>query len=369
MAYPAGVTASYNNCPCLFLQQVATITEQEAQYTKEDIGFVDLLKSNENVSNSPIKVKINNDGKTQDTTKPGAFTFVYYPEDCNVAQPAALGACTAASGGEQYAGKQNLEYVLNKTFTFSIQINTQEAIDKCYTIDTIKAELFGSKRAKILQNLEYQLLGEVTGGLGKYESQTLPTNSVNTPAVINFLNPGTLSDPNLATGLQVARQYIRQNDKNVKPLWLGQSIGLVEMQKERTPNDGVYLSDGLNDAMVDIVGVTNVEYMWGVPAGTYQLATWNRYVGDYAVPFNSRGVPTEKMAVDMWGFTWDVTVTRDLCNDYMHFQLNYGLVKAPTLNCGTRDALNFLVGCGVTNCAALQALFGTQTSFSGGVGA
>lgn len=368
MAYPAGVTASYNNCPCLFLQQVADIATEEKEYTKSDRGFIDLLRSNENVSNSPIKVQINNDGKTQDTTEPGAFTFVYYPQDCEVTEPSALGACDTASGGAQYAGKQNRKYVLDHTYKFNFQINTQEAIDKCYTIETIKAELFGAAKDRILQGLECKLLGEVTGGLGKYESQTLPTNSVNTPAVINFLNPGTLADPNLATGLQVARQYIRQNDRNAKPLWLGQSIGLVEMQKERTPNDGVYLSDCLNDAMVDIVGVSNVEYMWGVPAGTYQLATWNRYVDNYAVPMGTRGF-TEKMTMDLWGFTWDVTYTRDLCNDYWHFQLNYGLVKAPTMNCGTRDALNFLVGCGVTNCASLQALFGSQTSFSGGVGA
>ena len=106
-----------------------------------------------------------------------------------------------------------------------------------------------------------------------------------------------------------------------------------------------------------------------VPAGTVQLGLWNKYVGDYAVPMGSRVADTEKMTMDLWGFTWDVTYTRTLCVDNWHFQLNYGLVKAPNINCGDRDVLNFLVGCGVTECDDLQALFGTQTSFSGGVGA
>ena len=66
----------------------------------------------------------------------------------------------------------------------------------------------------------------------KYKNQTLPTNSINSPAVLNFANPGTISDPNLATGIQLARQYLRQNNKNVQPLYLGQSIGIVEMEND-----------------------------------------------------------------------------------------------------------------------------------------
>lgn len=369
MAYPAGTSVSYNNCPCLYLQSVIDLIAEEKEYTKPNIGFVDLIRSPENISNSPVKVKINNDGKTQDTANPGKFDFVYYAQDCSITPASPLGSCTAASGGDEYAGKTTLQYSLNKTFSFDLQINTQSAIDKCYTVEQIKDELFASKKMAILQALEYQILGEYTASLGKYKDQILPTNSVNSPAVLNFLNPGSISTPNLATGLQVGRQYLRQNNKNVQPLWLAQSVGLVEMQNEITPNNKVYLSDGLNDAMVDIVGVTNVEYFWGVPAGTVQLGLWNKYVGDYAVPMGSRVADTEKMTMDLWGFTWDVTYTRTLCVDNWHFQLNYGLVKAPNINCGDRDVLNFLVGCGVTECDDLQALFGTQTSFSGGVGA
>lgn len=368
MAYPAGTTVSYNNCPCLYLQSVIDVIAEEKEYTKPYVGFVDLLRSPENISNSPVKVKINNDGKTQDTSSPGKFDFVYYAQDCDVTPASALTACTAASGGDSYAGKTTKQYTLNKTFSFELQINTQSAIDKCYTIEQIKDELFASKKMAVLQALENQLLDEYTASLGKYANQILPTNSVNSPAVLNFLNPGSISTPNLATGLQVARQYLRQNNKNVQPLYLAQSVGLVEMQTEISPNAKVFLSDGLNDAMVDIVGITNVEYFWGVPAGTVQLGLWNKYVGDYMVPMGTRGF-TEKATIDLWGFTWDVTYTKDLCNDYWHFQLNYGLVKAPNINCGDRDVLNFLVGCGVTECSDLQTLFGTQTSFSGGVGA
>jgi hypothetical protein len=369
MAYPAGTTVSYNNAPCLYLQTVLDLVAEEKEYTKANVGFIDLLQSNVNKENAPVKIIINNDGKTQDTSNPGKFDFVYYAQDCTANSASALGACTAASGGDSYAGKTTKQFTLDKTFSFSLTVNTQAGIDKCYTVDTIKAELFASKKMIELQRFEKQLLDEYTLELGKYASQTLPTNSVNSPAALNFLNPGSISSPNLATGLQVARQYLRQNNKNVVPLYLGQSVGLVEMQKEITPNESVFISDGLQDAMVDITGVSTVEYFHAIPAGTFQLATWNKYVGDYAVPMGTRAF-TEKMTMDLWGFTWDVTYTKDLCNDFWHFQLNYGIVKTPNINCGDRDALNFLVGCGITECSDLQSLFGTTTSFdSGGIGA
>lgn len=367
MAYPAGDTTTYKNYPCLYLQSVIDVIAEEKEYTKPYVGFIDLLQSEKNVSNAPVKVLINNDGKTQDTASPGKFDFVYYAQDCDVTPTTALASCTAASGGDSYAGKTSLTYTLDKTFAFSLQINTQSDIDKCYSIDTIKAELFASKKTQILQKLEKQLLDEYVVELGKYKNQTLPTNSINSPAVLNFANPGTISDPNLATGIQLARQYLRQNNKNVQPLYLGQSIGIVEMENDKVAQRDLFISDGLNDAMLGLVGDTSVEYFHGVPAGTFQLGLWNKYVGNYAVPMGTRAF-TEKMTMDLWGFTWDVTYTRDLCNDYWHFQLNYGLVKAPNINCGDRDALNFIVGCGVNNCTELQALFNTDGSFSGTVG-
>ena len=368
MAYPAGDTTTYKNYPCLYLQSVIDVIAEEKEYTKPYVGFIDLLQSEKNVSNAPVKVLINNNGKTQDTASPGKFDFVYYAQDCDVTPTTALASCTAASGGDSYAGKTSLTYTLDKTFAFSLQINTQSDIDKCYSIDTIKAELFASKKTQILQKLEKQLLDEYVVELGKYKNQILPTNSINSPAVLNFANPGTISDPNLATGIQLARQYLRQNNKNVQPLYLGQSIGIVEMENDKAIQRDLFISDGLNDAMLGLVGDTSVEYFHGVPAGTFQLGLWNKYVGNYAVPMSSRVADTEKMTMDLWGFTWDVTYTRDLCNDYWHFQLNYGLVKAPNINCGDRDALNFIVGCGVNNCTELQALFNTDGSFSGTVG-
>lgn len=104
MAYPAGTSVSYNNCPCLYLQSVIDLIAEEKEYTKPNIGFVDLIRSPENISNSPVKVKINNDGKTQDTANPGKFDFVYYAQDCSITPASPLGSCTAASGGDEYAG-------------------------------------------------------------------------------------------------------------------------------------------------------------------------------------------------------------------------------------------------------------------------
>ena len=183
MAYPAGDTTTYKNYPCLYLQSVIDVIAEEKEYTKPYVGFIDLLQSEKNVSNAPVKVLINNDGKTQDTASPGKFDFVYYAQDCDVTPTTALASCTAASGGDSYAGKTSLTYTLDKTFAFNLQINTQSDIDKCYSIDTIKAELFASKKTQILQKLEKQLLDEYVVELGNSNSQTLPTNSNNSPAV------------------------------------------------------------------------------------------------------------------------------------------------------------------------------------------
>ena len=140
MAYPAGTTVSYNNAPCLYLQTVIDIVAEEKEYTKANVGFIDLLQSQVNKDNAPVKIVINNDGKTQDTSSPGKFDFVYYAQDCTETPVEALGSCTAASGGQSYAGKTTKQFTLDKSYRVgsTIELTDKKIIEKLISNKFIK---------------------------------------------------------------------------------------------------------------------------------------------------------------------------------------------------------------------------------------
>ena len=87
MAYPAGDTTTYKNYLCLYLQSVIDVIAEEKEYTKPYVGFIDLLQSEKNVSNAPVKVLINNDGKTQGSSETSIKTpnllFTYFSKCAN----------------------------------------------------------------------------------------------------------------------------------------------------------------------------------------------------------------------------------------------------------------------------------------------
>lgn len=358
------ITTSYSNTPCLYIQQAISIASQEAQYTPVQNGFTDFITSQANKVASPFTIYQNKDGKYPASDKKGAFTLVYYPEDCDTHVSVAMNACTPKTSGTTHVGKKTEEFTVNDFVSFTLEVNRDtDDRDKCYSIEEIKQDLFGSRKYQILAELERKIISKVEATVGSYHFQTSPITSLTNPHTINMVQPQ--GGYHWGTQLMNAAFRAKKNINKIK--YIGQTDGFSQLLWEsKYANIGntsvgqdmskIVLDLGLSDQLggVGTFATDAGENIVGLPYGSYQFLTWNRFVGKYEEMLGEGAPGIEKTTISLWGFLWDVIFKRDTCKDIYEFQLNFDIAHLPTIGCNDKLALNFLAGCGVDSCSTIQ---------------
>jgi hypothetical protein len=362
------IQSTYSNTPCLYIQEAISIAEQEKQYTPSQNGFTDFVRSRENISASPFTIYQNTDGKFPAENRKGEFKLIYYAEDCDPHTSVAMNACNPKTAGTTHSGKKAETFTVNDFVSFTLEINRDtDDRDKCYSIEDIKRDLFGSRKYQILAELERKIISKIEPTIGSYKGQTSPITSLTNPYLINMVQP----QGGYHWGTQLMNAAFRAKKNNNKIHYIGQTDGYMQLLWEskyaNVANTAVgqditkiMLDLGLSDQLADVgtFATDAGENIVGLPFGAYQFLTWNRFVGKYEELLGQGAPGIEKTTMSLWGLNWDVIFKRDTCKDIYEFQLNFDIAHLPTIGCNDKLALNFLAGCGVDDCATLQTCLG-----------
>lgn len=361
----AQISASYNNCPCLYIQEGISIIEKENKiYSNSQNATFDFIRSNENVSQIPFKIIKNTDGKYANSSEPGAFSVEYYEEECTPPVSTAMDACNPATSGKKHNGRKIEKYWADQFVNFKIEINRDtDDRDKCYSIEDIKRDLFSSLKYQILAQIEQKILTLIAPTIGGYKNQISPINSLTNPKVINMLNPGNGKH----YGINLMNMMFKAKKINQKIKYIIESGGQSELFLENKISsvNNNFVGQDINKLMFDAVVSDQLgstapfstdlgENIIGIPYGQYAIVEYNRFAGKYEELLGEGAPGIEKTTMSLWGLNWDVLFKRDTCVDIMEFQYNFGLGHVPKIACNDKLALNFIAGCGDDNCSSIQ---------------